>query len=105
MLIALFELCHIMIIGIAVRLLTGFHILETQFGSLFLLVSFVMICIVNYFYFIRRKKIFRINEYYQSRESKSRKGYVLFLLYWLILFMVLYIESYVFTHGYYPILN
>lgn len=104
-LIFLFELYHIMFVGIAVRLITGFHILETQTGSLFVVIGLIFIYIVNYLYFIRRKKIFRINDYYQNRESKGWKGNLLFVLYWLFLSLLLYIEGYLFDHGYCPILD
>lgn len=105
MLLALFELYHVMIIGIAVRLLTGFHILETGTGSLVSLIGFACMCLLNYFYFIRGKHVFRIHEYYSKKKSKGWKGISLIFLYMLFLVILLYAESYIYTRNYFPILD
>lgn len=89
--LSIFELLHIAIISIFIKII-GFDFKIKEDGG-FLLGGVIVVFSLNYFIFIKSKLIYRINDYYQKKGYSIWKGNLLFFGYIVFLFLIMFIQT------------
>jgi uncharacterized membrane protein len=93
MYVSIFELIHILIIGGALSI-AGYS-MDIGEESVWSITTLAIMTFINYLFFIRNKRIEKINEYYQTKNQKARKGDIIFFSYIIMLFSLMAIETYI----------
>ena len=95
-LVIVFELLHFTIFAVFFKII-GLEINLVN-KELFILLVFILGIPINYFFFIRSKLIYKINEHYQKQNRTIWKDNSLFILYILLIFLLMFIEVWVFKN-------
>lgn len=91
--ISVFQLLHLLLIGLLIKMF-GFEIqlpkqIESLFGILFVIIGVG----INYYFFIKSGKIYEINSYYQNKNLSVIKENLVFWGYLLMLLVLLFIVA------------
>lgn len=92
--VIVFQLLHLAIFFVFLKLL-GFDFFR---GKEFLITSsfIVFVSVLNYYYFIKKDRIFKVNQYYQKQKRNILKDNLVFFTYIILLFLIIFIETWIF---------
>ncbi|MBG6188471.1 magnesium-transporting ATPase (P-type) [Flavobacterium sp. CAN_S2] len=95
-LMSIFQLLHFLIIAVFFRNLgyEAYQINEKLFVLLFVLIGFGL----NYILFIQSKIVYKINTQYRHKFPNNFKYNLLFFGYIILLFIVIFIEAYIYQN-------
>ena len=88
-----FQELHLLIFGFTHRLFfNDYYNLNPKITSVLLLILGILF---NYFYFIKNKKIEKINAYFQNQKRVVWRDNLLFFGYIIFLFIIMFIQVYI----------
>lgn len=90
MYLSVFEILHLVILGIKIKEL-GYSFIIPEKGNFISIIIVCLLCIFNYLFFVRNKLIYRIDKYYQDKNLKAWKGNLIFTVYIVFLFFLLFL--------------
>jgi uncharacterized membrane protein len=87
-----FEMLHLLIFGLVLKIYDIYFNLNAKLFSVLLL---IISALFNYYYFIREKKIEKINLYFQEQKRIVWKDNLLFFGYIIMLFIIMFIQIFI----------
>ncbi len=94
-----FELLHLVVVALGLRIVSDigpeYNFTLEPYKDYIVIILFAVCLTFNYLYFIRGKKIYNINDYYQGKNLKVWKGNLLFSSYIVFIFIIIFIEVYI----------
>jgi hypothetical protein len=95
-LMSIFQLLHFLIIAVIFRIIgyEAYQINEKLFVLIFVLIGFGL----NYILFIQSKIVYKINTQYKQKFPNNFKYNLLFFGYITLLFIVIFIEAYIYQN-------
>ena len=83
---------HLLIFGLVLKIYDIYFNLNAKLFSVLLL---IISALFNYYYFIREKKIEKINLYFQEQKRIVWKDNLLFFGYIIMLFIIMFIQIFI----------
>jgi hypothetical protein len=87
-----FEILHLLIFGLALKIYGIYYNLNAKLFSVLVLIISILF---NYYYFIRNKRIEKINLYFQEQKRIVWKDNLMFLGYIIMLFIIMFIQVFI----------
>lgn len=91
---SMFEILHLLILALGIKTI-GCSIIVPK-GYFFSTMIVCLLCFINYLFFIRNNRIYRINSYYQNKNLKVWKGNIVFIAYIFFLMILVILSVYLY---------
>lgn len=92
LLATVFQELHLALLPVPLKYFNLELIVSKTYTSVFLL---IFLAIINYFYFIKSKKIEKINSYFQNQKRIVWRDNLLFFGYIILLFVVMFFQVFI----------